>query len=244
MKNDDIDLPEIPDIAGANSEQLNNLKLENSPSHDFYVFIIDLLKTGLVVFIIAFVLRYFVVQPYIVDGESMMPNYVNNEYLLAEKVSYLFNAPQRGDVVVFRYPKNPSVNYIKRIIGLPGETVTIDENDNIIVTNKDYPNGTIIKESYIPAGVKTNPPDNKTYSITLGNNEYFVLGDNREHSSDSREWGVLPKSNISGRSWLSIAKLGDSGFSGFQFYFKVHNRIKYIENSATNTLLSFLNSHI
>lgn len=188
-----------------NSEELNNLEVENNPAKDFGYFLLDLLKTGVIVFIIAFALRYFAVQPFIVDGESMMPNFVNNEYLLAEKISYSTGTPKRGDVTVFRYPKNPSVSYIKRIIGLPGETVKI-ENNIVTIINSSNTNGINLDEDYIPAGTLTLASGTETgsFTATLGENEYFVMGDNRQHSSDSREWGVLPKANIIGRAWLTI----------------------------------------
>ncbi|MEI6498991.1 MAG: signal peptidase I [bacterium] len=186
-----------------NSEQLNNFTVNNNPAREFFDFIVDLLKTGLIVFVIAFALRYFAIQPFIVDGESMMPNFVNNEYLLAEKISYLIDKPKRGDVIVFKYPKNTSVNYIKRVIGLPGETVKI-ESDRIVIINAEFPNGIVLSENYIPANFLTATSNNKPLQTVLGNDQYFVLGDNREHSSDSREWGILPKSDILGRAWLTI----------------------------------------
>lgn len=186
----------------SNSEQLNNLEVENNPAKDFLYFLVDLLKTGIVVFIIAFSLRYFAVQPFIVDGESMMPNYVNNEYLLAEKISYIIGQPERGDVVIFRYPGNPSLSYIKRIIGLPGETVTIKNND-IIVSNSEHPEGIKLKENYLGNTTLTLTSE-KDFKVTIPAGQYFVLGDNREHSSDSREWGLLPRGNMIGRSWLTI----------------------------------------
>ncbi|HOX40642.1 MAG TPA: signal peptidase I [bacterium] len=187
-----------------NQNILNELGPERTnPSGDFFEFIKDLIKTGLIVFILAFALRYFVIQPYIVEGESMMPNYYNREYLLAEKVSYLIGEPKRGDVTIFKYPKNPSVSYIKRIIGLPGETIKIS-NNQVIVVNKENPTGKILNESYIPKENRTNTYEGNSFEKTLNENEYFVLGDNREHSSDSREWGVLPKTNISGRAWVTL----------------------------------------
>ncbi len=200
-----------------NSEQLNNLTISNNPAKEFLNFILDLLKTGVIVFIIAFALRYFAVQPFIVDGESMEPNFVNNEYLLAEKISYLIGQPQRGDVVVFKYPKNPSINYIKRIIGLPGETVKIT-NDQVIIINTDQPKGMILSEDYIPKDFLTLTTNQAPLISTLGPNEYFVLGDNREHSSDSREWGILPKENITGRAWLTILPLDHFGLQHRKIY--------------------------
>lgn len=196
---------------GTNAEQLNDLTAVLNPARDFWEFLIDLIKTGAIVFIIAFALRYFAVQPYIVDGESMMPNYQNREYLLAEKISYSVGNPRRGDVVIFKYPKNPSLNYIKRIIGLPDEKVQI-ANNQITIFNTGHPSGIVLTESYILKDSPTQTPNNSIYEITLKDNEYFVLGDNRGHSSDSREWGVLPKDNILGRSWLTLVPLNLAGF--------------------------------
>lgn len=194
----------------ANNEQLNTLEVENNPTRDFLYFIYDLLKTGIIVFLIAFCLRYFAVQPFIVDGESMMPNFVNNEYLLAEKISYIVGQPKRGDAIIFRYPGNPSINYIKRIIGLPGETVIISDN-KVRIINNENPKGLTLSEKYIAPSTLTLAPDNNRFEKTLGADEYFVLGDNRQHSSDSREWGVLPKTNIIGRAWLTVVPLDKFG---------------------------------
>lgn len=189
-----------------NGEVLNDMPVENQPTKDFLYFLWDLLKTGIIVFMIAFSIRYFLIQPFVVEGNSMLPNFIDTEYLLAEKLSFSVIQAKRGDVVIFKYPKNPSVNFIKRIIGLPGETVTI-ENGTVKIINNENPNGFIIDEKgYLNSGVKTVTSE-KVYSITLQDGEFFVMGDNREHSSDSREWGVLPKSNIIGRAWLIIKPL-------------------------------------
>lgn len=195
-----------------NSEELNNLKTEDSPTKDFMYFIFDLLKTGVIVFVIAFSLRYFAIQPFVVDGESMMPNYVNNEYILAEKVSYLAGEPKRGDVIIFKYPGNPSVSYIKRIIGLPGETVEIKEN-RVTVYNNEKPNGFVLNEKYIPETTLTYAVETGDFKKTIGQDEYFVMGDNRQHSSDSREWGLLPRENIIGRSWLTLLPFDKFGIN-------------------------------
>jgi len=221
---------EDDDKLSTNSEELNNFKAEDNPAKDFMYFIFDLLKTGLIVFIIAFSLRYFAIQPFIVDGESMMPNFVNNEYILAEKVSYITGEPKRGDVVVFRYPGNPNVSYIKRIIGLPNETVTI-ANNSVKVINKDNSSGITLNEEYLPQTSLTLAMDtqNGTLQKTLGDDEYFVMGDNRQHSSDSREWGVLPKANIIGRTWLTILPFDKFG---------VQKRVSY--TYLTLRSLSFL----
>jgi signal peptidase I len=213
----------------SNSEELNNLEVENNPAKDFLYFIFDLLKTGIIVFVIALSLRYFVIQPFIVDGESMMPNFVNNEYILAEKISFLTGEPKRGDVIVFRYPGNPNVSYIKRIIGLPGETVKI-ENNSVKIYNAQYKDGVALEETYLGDGTLTLASGSSLgiFTKTLGLNEYFVMGDNRQHSSDSREWGVLPKTNIIGRAWLTVLPTDKFG---------LQHRIKY-QNITSSALFS------
>lgn len=238
-KQNDDTVPENDELSENNSEQLNKLQIKSGTAQDFFDFILDLLKTGLVVFIIAFILRYFVIQPYIVDGQSMMPNYSNNEYLLAEKISYMIKEPKRGDVIVFRYPKNPSLNYIKRIIGLPGETVSI-KNDTVSIINDQNPNGMILHEDYLPKTIKTEISMGQSMTKKLNENEYFVMGDNREASSDSREWGALPKANIAGRSWVSIAQLGAQNKKP-SLYFKIHQKVQYSVSQLQGLFLGFRN---
>ena len=141
----------------------------------------------------------------------MMPNYVDKEYLLAEKLNYFLTPPKRGDVVIFRYPNQPSTNFIKRIIGLPGETIEIVDS-RIKVINQAHPSGVVLEEDeYLSASVKTLTDSRGKYTKTLGADEFFVLGDNREHSSDSREWGVLPKANIIGSAWLTLKPIDRFG---------------------------------
>ena len=169
-------------------------------------FFVEFLETAIIIGVIAFIIRFFLVQPFVVEGASMEPNFHNNDYLLIEKVSERIKNPQRGDVVVFRYPNNPKVNYIKRIIGTPGDTIIIKDG-----TLKVIPQGKIkeetIDENYIPESIKTSG----NTEIKVGNDQYFVLGDNRSNSSDSREWGTLPKQNIIGRAWLIILPTADFG---------------------------------
>lgn len=140
-------------------------------------------------------IRYFVVQPFFVRGDSMVPNFRDGEYLVIDELSYRFSQPERGDVVVFRYPEDPSQFFIKRIVGLPGETIIIEDNE-LIVRNSQHPTGTTLKENYL---TEETPGE---LEIKLDNNEYFVLGDNRDSSSDSRRWGPLPEHLLVGKVWL------------------------------------------
>lgn len=203
-------------FSGNWNDNLNNIEEPESERFSFLEFLWDLLKTAVIVVVIAFGIKYFILQPFIVDGNSMQPNFENNEYLLVEKISYHFHQPQRGDVVVFHPPGQASVNYIKRIIGLSNEKVEIKE-DQIKIFNSNNPNGFVLKESYIPASIKTLT-NGKDVTYTLSKDEYFVLGDNREHSSDSREWGNLPKENIIGRAWLNIYPVSDLGIVKHQVF--------------------------
>lgn len=199
------------------SEALNDLEFKNEPVKDFFYFVWDLFKTGVIVFLIAFSIRYFLIQPFIVEGGSMLPNFVDQEYLLAEKLSYIVSDPKRGDVVIFKPPNSPTQNYIKRIIGLPGDTISISENQ-ITIKNDDNSSGQIISEPYIPDDFQTLTSKKDEFKLTLGENSYFVMGDNREHSSDSREWGILPRTNMIGRAWLTIKPLEKFG---------THKRLEY-----------------
>jgi len=158
----------------------------------FFLFVWEILKIVLIALVIVIPIRYFLFQPFIVKGQSMEPNFENSNYLIVDELSYRFRDPQRGEVVVFRYPKNISQRFIKRIIGLPGEKIEIEAG--VVMMN-----GKILDESkYLPSGVQTTG----NTQISLDENEYFVLGDNRISSFDSRQWGVLPRKNIVGRVYF------------------------------------------
>ena len=205
------------------NEVLDKIDPGREQKSSFLYFIFDVFKTFIVVMLIAFSIRYFVIQPFVVDGESMMSTFVNAEYLIAEKITYDFKEPSRGDVVIFRYPKNPETIYIKRVIGLPGETVRIKDGKVYITpeTGSEFE----LSEKYLDSEVRTYTlnsisADNRDeeYIQKVGEKEYFVLGDNREHSSDSREWGFLPRSNIIGRVWLTVTPLNKFGFHSHYKY--------------------------
>ncbi|GAB4506528.1 MAG: signal peptidase I [Anaerolineales bacterium] len=143
--------------------------------------------------VVLFLLLQLVVRNFRIQGDSMLPTLETGQFVLVERVSYRFSEPQRGDIVVFEYPRAPQEDFVKRIIGLPGETVEI-------TGGQVYINGNLLAESYVHGQpTLTYRPVN----ITLGQDEYFVMGDNRAASSDSRTWGPLPRQNIIGRAWLS-----------------------------------------
>lgn len=160
-------------------------------------FFTELLKFILVAALIVVPLRLFIAQPFIVSGASMEPTFDNGQYLIVDELTYHLQQPQRGDVVIFRYPKDPSQFFIKRIIGLPGETVLI-RSGVVEIQNKD---GTAVAmdEPYV-----VNQGNGGDAAYPLGTDEYFAMGDNRPESSDSRTWGVLPRKNIVGRAFLRL----------------------------------------
>ncbi len=159
-------------------------------------FLLELLKIILISLAIIVPVRYYLIQPFIVRGSSMEHSFYDGEYLIVDEISYRFEQPERGDVIVFKYPKDITQYYIKRIIGLPQETVEVTDGEVIIYNNK-YPEGEKLEEKYLD-GVET--PGNLKVSVPANN--YFVLGDNRRASSDSRVWGFLPKDDIIGRVWV------------------------------------------
>ncbi len=161
----------------------------------FLLFIWEISKIVIIALLIVVPIRYFVFQPFFVRGQSMEPNFHNGDYLIIDELSYQFRLPQRGEVIVFKYPQDPSQRYIKRIIGLPGETIKIQEGKVSI-----YQDGEIqaLEEDYLSQLTQTSG----NLQMTLDWNEYFVLGDNRPVSADSRRWGTLPEENIVGRVFL------------------------------------------
>lgn len=159
----------------------------------FFYSILETAEVALVAIITVLVIRNFLVQPFLVSGASMEPNFSSGDYLLIDEITYAVREPQRGEVIVFHYPKDESTYYIKRIIGLPGETVGLD-NGKITIFNNEFPNGFSLGENYLPVGTQTSSEK----KIILKNTEYFVLGDNRSASFDSRSWGNLDKKEIVG----------------------------------------------
>ena len=185
-------------------------------------FIWEVIKVFFWAFIIIMPIRIFLFQPFFVQGASMEPNFEGGDYLIINELGYkqtsfgfadmdIFSLPtfrelQRGDVVVFRYPKDPKQFFIKRVIGLPGEKVVISEG-KVRIISKQNPDGFILDEyQYLPKNVVTNNPQNPQSNTPiiqeLSSDEYFVLGDNRSQSHDSRAWGALNKKYVVGRAML------------------------------------------
>ncbi len=202
-------------------EEEKTKKHEKKVSAITGVFFSEMFRTILIVVLLVVVTRFFIIQPFIVKGSSMEPNFQDNEYIFVEEVSSKVAGFSRGNVVIFKHPENqctqfinesfiksiflqgPCTNFIKRVIGLPGETMVIKDG-TIKIKNKEHPDGFILDESYIPK--------DDTYKLkgdmtrTIKEDEYFVLGDNRQPNAslDSREWGVLPKNHITGKAWLVV----------------------------------------
>jgi len=177
-------------------------------------FFLDIIETIVIALAIFVVVYLFLVQPHQVKGLSMFPRFNDAEYILTNKVSYRLHTPQRGDVVVFKSPQNPEVDFIKRIIGLPGEKIKV-------MNGKIYINGVSLDESvYLPNDFVTNAGAfaKEGQEITVPSEEYFCVGDNRNHSSDSREWGFVPVKDIVGKAWLRYWPLNRLGFVPHERY--------------------------
>ena len=156
----------------------------------------ETIKIVILAAIIVLPIRYLIFQPFFVQGMSMEPNFESGDYLIIDEVTYRFRDPQRGEVVVFKYPKNPSQRYIKRIIGLPKETIEIKDGEVIVYSGTE--SQALDETDYLPETIQTSG----NIRVSLDEDEYFVLGDNRSFSSDSRRWGALPRKNIVGKVFL------------------------------------------
>ncbi len=159
----------------------------------------EILKYTIISLMIVAPFRIFIAQPFIVSGESMYGTFKPNEYLVVDQVTYRFREPERGDVVIFRYPLDKSIFFVKRIVGLPGETVRI-ERGVVTVQDADSDVPVRLEEPYVSSPTPSTTP----MEITLEDDEYFVLGDNRKESSDSRVWGPLQRKFIDGRAFARV----------------------------------------
>jgi signal peptidase I len=165
----------------------------------FFASLLEIVEIACITIGAVWVIRTFLVQPFLVSGDSMVPNFSHGDYLLVDELTYAFREPARGEVAVFHYPNDPATYFIKRFIGLPGERVVI-KDDVITVYNDAHPEGAALNEHYLPLTTRTNG----FTDVKLGEGEYFVLGDNRSFSFDSRSWGVLKKDQIVGMARLRL----------------------------------------
>ena len=163
---------------------------------NFFSFVLELVKIVVISLVIIIPVRYFLIQPFYVRGASMEPNFHDHEYLIIDEITYRFSDAKRGDIIVFRYPNNPREYFIKRLIGLPGEQVQI-KNGQVNIYNDEFSSGFILEEPYLEEGVKTYGLSES--KVTLGDNEYFVLGDNRNSSKDSRSFGPVNETFLTGK---------------------------------------------
>ena len=160
--------------------------------------LLDVVKIICIAVVIVACVRLFIAQPFIVSGDSMVPTFKSNDYLIIDELSYLLHKPQRGDIIIFHYPLDPSTYFIKRLIGLPGDTVIVS-NGSVFVQSGNLKER-LLTEPYIRAEY----PKIESGTTTLGADEYFVLGDNRNSSYDSRVWGPVPGRYIVGRVLVRI----------------------------------------
>jgi len=162
----------------------------------------ELVRFAIIALVIVIPIRIFIAEPFIVSGISMAPTFQNGDYLIVDKISYSFSSPKRDDVVVFRYPGDKTKFFIKRIIGLPGETVDIKGND-VTITNASHPNGLKLNQPFV-----VNTANNDTH-FELKNSEYFVMGDNRPQSSDSRYWGPVDRNLLVGKAFFRLLPINN-----------------------------------
>ena len=184
-------------------EELENTEEDQTvpiSKKEMFSFIWEMIRVIIVSLAIIIPIRYYVVQPFFVKGASMESTFENNDYILIDELSYFFRDPRRDEIIVFRSPENSSQFFIKRIIGLPGDTVKI-ENNKVSIFNDQSPEGLLLNESsYLDRGQETRG----NITMTISSSNYFVMGDNRLQSSDSRRWGELDKSLITGKVFIRI----------------------------------------
>jgi len=178
----------------------------SEPEKKESTFLKDIIFIVLVTAFIVLPIRIFIAQPFVVSGESMSPTFENGDYLIVDQLSYRIENPERYDVIIFRYPNDTKKFFIKRIIGLPGEKINAT-NGKIAVETKDNKEKLELNESYVK-----NKSVNGTFSTQLNDGEYFVMGDNRTASLDSRIWGALDRNLIAGKALFRLLPFTKIGF--------------------------------
>ena len=181
---------------GVNDPVMQEVSPENSSKgSNRSLFLYTIVAVGLALFV-----RFFVAAPYLVSGPSMEPTFQNHDYLIVDRLSYSFGTPQRGDVVIFTLPQNSGETLIKRVIAVPGDTVEV-RGSAVVITNAAHPDGVTLKEPYLSPADLGGASGMK---VQLPADTYFVLGDNRKVSYDSRLWGTLPRKGIIGRVFVRL----------------------------------------
>lgn len=175
--------------------------------------IVEFIKFAIITLIVVIPVRMYVAQPFVVNGASMSPTFETGQYIIVDQLTYHLSNPQRGDVIVFRFPQDTSKFFIKRVIGLPGETVNIS-GEKIVITEKDG-SEIILDEPYIELA------KDSFIKTTLGNYEFFVMGDNRDASLDSRIWGALDEKYIIGRAYVRLLPIKELDFLPGKFEFNI-----------------------
>lgn len=193
----DVNLPKDEEISLAK-------RLLGNTLGSVFLFLFEVLQIALVAIVLIVVVRFFIIKPFVVQGGSMEPNFFHDEYLIIDEISFRFRDIKRGEIVVFRPPIQEDQFYIKRVIGLPGETLELNDGQ-ITIFNETHPNGFVLREDYI------NEHSNGKDRVTMGENEYYLMGDNRGASMDSRNFGPVSDDSIVGRAWvrgLPISRIG------------------------------------
>ncbi len=210
-------------ISGKRGEKKEFLSSEDSATHESNkttntrASIVSTIFTILVVLAIVIPVRIYIGKPFLVNGSSMDPAFASWDYLLIDVFTYKFlHEPERGDVIVFTAPVANNKYFIKRVIGLPGETVEL-KNGKVIIYNDEHKEGFALNEPY----VAEYNASHRNMSLTLSNDEYFVMGDNRAGSYDSRFWGPLKRDAIVGRAFLRLFPFNEISF--FPAFFKFQN---------------------
>lgn len=200
----------------------------------FFLDFIELVVISLAIFVVMYI---FFFQPHEVNGKSMYDNFDNGDYLLTDKITYRFREPQRGEVVVFKAPRNEDYDYIKRVLGLPHDRVKI-QNGHVFVNNIQ-----VDESSYLDSSVYTNAGKlwREGLELTVPPGEYFVLGDNRNHSSDSRDWGTVPLGNIVGKAWFRywpVSSFGPIPVTKYPKVGKTSDQALFLQSTSLAVLLN------
>ncbi len=193
MTTQDIPSKRVPTSEAAEAAVSEQIAREKSPPTS--VFVREILETLLFTFFVIWLVKS-ATQNFRIEGSSMLPTLHEGEYLIINKLAYFLDEPQRGDIIVLQFPNDRSRDFIKRVIGLPGDTIEIHDGQVFV-------NGQPIEEPYI----KDPPSNNQTWLVPAGS--YFVMGDNRQSSSDSRSWSYLPRKDIIGKAWVVYWPLED-----------------------------------